>query len=114
MVSQVTALALTLAIEVPLVATALTGLRLARLGRAVLLGVGVNLVTHPVLWWALAPHADPARFWFAEGCVCAVEAVLLWLGLTVRRDFTALVVLSVGANAAAAAAGLLLTASGGG
>jgi Na+/melibiose symporter-like transporter len=112
--SQATALALTLAVEVPMIGLALTGLRLARIGRAVLLGMGVNLLTHPVLWWALAPRPDPARFWFAEGCVCAVEAVLLWLGLAVRRDFAMLVVLSVGANAASAAAGLLLTASSGG
>ena len=114
MVSQAAALALTLAVEVPLICLALTGLRLAGLGRAVLLGVGVNVITHPVLWWSLAPRPDPVRFWFAEACVCAVEAVLLWLGLAVRRDFAMLVVLSVGANAASAAAGLWLTASGGG
>jgi len=113
-VSQALALALTLAVEVPLVALALTGLRLARLGRAVLLGVGVNLVTHPVLWWSLAPHPEPARFWFAEACVCVVEAVLLWWGLAVRRDIAVLVILSVGANAASVAVGLLFTASGGG
>ncbi|WP_460494150.1 hypothetical protein [Dactylosporangium cerinum] len=51
---MIPALLLTLAVEVPLYVLALTALRLATPARAALLGVAVNLLTHPVLWWLLA------------------------------------------------------------
>ena len=106
------ALALTLVVEVPLVSAAMVALRLAGMGRAVLIAVGVNLATHPVLWWSLAPHPTMIRLCGAEVVVCAVEAGLMWLA--VRRDAPALIVLSVGANAASTAAGLMVTAVVGG
>ncbi|WP_412538037.1 hypothetical protein R8Z50_19470 [Longispora sp. K20-0274] len=101
------AVAMTLAIEVPLYVLALTRLRLAGPGRAALCAVGLNLVTHPVLWWSLA-LARPSG-WLplvvAEVAVCAVEAALLWL--VVRRDAALVVAVSVLANAASLLAGLV-------
>ena len=60
-VSFPAALLVTLAVEVPLYVAALTALRLARPGRAALLAVGVNLLTHPVLWWYLTPRPALGR-----------------------------------------------------
>ena len=48
------ALALTLAVEVPLYTLALRYAWGLPTGRAVRLAAGVNLATHPVLWWSLA------------------------------------------------------------
>jgi hypothetical protein len=107
-VSPLAALALTLVVEVPLYTAGLVGLGLARPARAALLAVGLNLLTHPAVWWALAPRPGPLRFGAAELAVCAVEAGLLWLAI--RRDPGPLAVVSVGANAASVLAGLLITA----
>lgn len=103
-----TALLLTLAVEVPLYVVALVGLRLASWRRSVLLAVGVNLVTHPVLWAALGER--PALGWvvLAEALVWAAEALVLWVAL--RRGFVVLCVLSVGANAASVLAGAVIAA----
>jgi hypothetical protein len=129
-VPQLAALGLTVAIELPWYVLGLVGLRTGRLStagarrsgvcggeagqlstagvwRAALLGLGVNLVTHPVLWWLLAPRPTLALFALAELAVCAVEALLLWCWL--RRDLALLAVLSVGANATSVLVGLLLT-----
>ncbi|MET7418180.1 hypothetical protein [Dactylosporangium sp. NPDC005555] len=103
---MIPALLLTLAVEVPLYALALTTLRLAPLKRAVLLGVLVNLLTHPVLWWFLAPRPGAARFWSAEVVVVLVEAAVLYT--ISRRDPVLLLVTSLGANAASLLIGLLL------
>src|SRR6266508_4602033 len=109
LLSWLAALALTLAVEVPLYASVL---RLAwgiRLRDAAGLGAAVNALTHPVLWWSLAPWTG--RPWYpwlvagAEVVVCAVE----WLALAVlvRRDRLALAALSLGANAASVLAGII-------
>jgi hypothetical protein len=71
------ALLLTLAVEVPLYTAALTVLRLAGPWRAVLLGVLVNLATHPALWLLLAPHPGAAKLWTAEALATAIEAAIL-------------------------------------
>jgi hypothetical protein len=100
------ALLLTLAVEVPLYVLALTALRVATPRRALLLGVGVNLLTHPVLWWSLAPTPSAAALWGAEAAVVVVEAAALWLAC--RRDPVLLLVASLGANAASLLIGLAL------
>ncbi|NLT54168.1 MAG: hypothetical protein GXX79_06280 [Actinomycetales bacterium] len=104
--SAIEALLLTVAVETPLYAAALVALRLTGPALAMLLGVGVNLITHPVLWRVLTDH--PALHWLAlaEGCVCLVETGMLWLA--VRRDPALLLVLGIGANAASVALGLLI------
>lgn len=109
------ALALTLAVEVPLYATLLSWGWRVRWRRAVLVAAGVNLVTHPPLWWLLLPLAThPGYGWFllgAEAAVCAAEWLLLasWLR---RRWDPLLLVLAVAANAASVLAGLLIVAGG--
>lgn len=103
---MIRALALTLAVEVPLYTAGLAALRLAGRRRAVLLGVLVNLLTHPALWWFLAPRPSAGRLWAAEAVVALVEAAAL--AAVLRRDPLLVLVLSVGANAASVAAGLLL------
>jgi hypothetical protein len=106
-VPQLVALGLTIAVELPWYVAGLAALRLAGPGRAALLGVGVNLVTHPVLWWLLTPGPTTARLTMTELGVTAVEAVLLFMW--VRREPALLVTLSIGANATSVLIGLLLT-----
>lgn len=101
------ALALTLAIEVPLTSSGLVALRVAGWRQAILFAVAVNLITQPVLWTILAPHPQPLALGLAEALVCIAESVLLRLAL--RRDLPALLLLSTAANAASAAAGMLLS-----
>ncbi|MEV4411862.1 hypothetical protein [Catellatospora sp. NPDC049609] len=103
------ALALTLAVELPVYAVALRrGWGVGR-RRALLCALGVNLATHPLLWWLLGPwtalSAYPLIMVVAEVAVCGVEAALLawWLR---RRDLL-LAVLAVAANAASVTAGLI-------
>jgi len=104
------ALALTLAVEVPLGTLALRyGSRIpAR--RAARLCVGVNLATHPVLWWGLAlgpaGPAYPLMLLGAEAAACAVEwALLRW---RIGHDGPLLAAVVVGTNAASVAAGLVV------
>lgn len=101
------AFGLTVAVELPLYVLGLLALRLTGLVRAVLLGVGVNLLTHPVLWYLLAPDPTLLRIIVAEVAACLVEAAVIWL--VVRRDALVLVVLSLGANAASFGVGLLVS-----
>jgi len=111
------AFALTLAVEVPVyvvVLAALTGLGRAP---AALAAVGVNVVTHPALWWGLRPFAArpayPYLLCAAEAVVCLVEWGLLvaWTrrpGGT-RAGMAVLGLAVVAANAASTLAGLLLS-----
>jgi hypothetical protein len=105
-VSQATALGLTIAAELPWWVLGLVALRLTRWPAALALGIAVNLLTHPVLWWALAPHPGLTRFTLAELAVWAVETLTTFLVL--RRGLPLLAVLSLGANATSVAIGLLL------
>jgi hypothetical protein len=104
------ALAVTLAVEVPLVTLALAGLWRVPLRRAVTAAVAVNLATHPVLWWSLVPWTDRPWYAFAvltaEVLACLVEFALLARLLVTDRRLLA--VLCVGVNAASLAAGLLI------
>jgi hypothetical protein len=106
------ALGLTLAVEVPLYTLWLWSALSVPAGRAARLAVGVNLVTHPVLWWSLALwHVDRSVYPFvlawAEIVACVVEwALLRW---RIGRDTVPLALIVVGVNAASLAAGLLLT-----
>lgn len=103
------ALALTLLVEVPVYVAALTvsaRVRPARAGAAALM---VNCVTHPPLWWFLA-HVPAADYWgyfaAAEAAVCVVEALLLRRMLRLKGPVP--YAASVTANAASVIAGLLL------
>lgn len=103
---QVTALLLTLAVEVPLYVAALVSLRLAPLWRAVALALLVNLLTHPVLWSALGERPPVLRVAAAEIVVWLVEAAILWLAVRRRPGLIALV--AAGANAGSILAGALI------
>ena len=105
------ALALTVAVELPLYVVGLVALRLAGPVRAVLLAVGVNLLTHPVLWLVVAP-TQTATVYLAEVGVCLVEAAVI--RLVVRRDTLLAIALSLAANAASFGVGLLVSVGVGG
>lgn len=108
------ALALTLAVEVPGYAVLLRRLGV-RTRTAVLAAVGVNLITHPLLWVGVRAYEHGtagyvAAFVVGETAVCAAEWLLL---VGVLRGYRVpagtLAAVSVAVNAASAAAGLLLT-----
>lgn len=103
------ALALTVAVEVPLYVSGLLALRLARPLRALVVAVGVNVLTHPVLWLALVGDATPGRVLAAEVCVCIVEGAVL--RMVVGRDGGLTLLLAVGANAGSFAVGLAVSAA---
>ena len=97
------ALAVTLAVEVPVYAVSLRVARVLTVWRAAALAVLVNLATHPLLWYGLS-RAGPAWFAPAEASVVLVEALGGWLLL--RREPALLFVVSVFANSASVLAGL--------
>jgi hypothetical protein len=100
------ALAITLAVEVPIYGVVLHLARLLPGWRGLGAAVGVNLATHPLLWLVLSTH--PGWFIPAEAGVCLVEAALLW-GLAGRRDPGLLLAAAVAANTASILAGTLLS-----
>lgn len=100
------ALLATVAIELPLWVAGLVALRLCGPARAVLLGIGVNLVTHPVLWRALEPEPTIGLVLAAEACAVVIEAAVVRL-VTGRGAGLALLA-SLGTNAASFAIGLVL------
>jgi hypothetical protein len=107
-----TALALTYAVELPLLVALLRG----RATWPRILGAGflASAVTHPLLWFVwprVVPLESYALFLATgEGLVVAVEAVVIWaLALGGRRAAWRVAVLaSVAVNGASCAAGLLL------
>jgi hypothetical protein len=103
------ALALTLAVEVPVYAGSLRVARVLTVGRAAALAVLVNLVTHPVLWYGLS-RAGPGWFVPAEASVVLVEALGCWLLL--RREPALLLLVSLFANTASVLAGLAASVAG--
>lgn len=113
------AFAVTLLVEVPVYLAALTLAAGVRWRRAVLMAIGVNVVTHPLLWWTLRPltasPAYPYLFLGAELTACLVEWALLvaWTRRPGRTpgDLAVLAAASVTANAASVLAGLLLARS---
>jgi hypothetical protein len=98
------ALGLTLVVEVPVfvVVFRFAGLLVGWRGWAG--SIGVNLITHPVVWLVLSAH--PGWFGPAELGVCLVEALLLWAWA--RRDLLVLGLAAVAANTASVLAGLLV------
>jgi len=106
-VTQLAAFGLTLAVELPWYVGGLVALVRVRWWTALGLGVVVNAVTHPVLWWVLAPAPTLLQTAFAEAVVVLAEAALLAVAL--RRDLVVLGLLSLGANASSVLVGLLLS-----
>ncbi|MEU3462828.1 hypothetical protein ABZ721_23140 [Streptomyces sp. NPDC006733] len=104
------ALALTLLVEVPVYVAALTVAGRVRPARAGAAAVIVNGVTHPPLWWFLL-RIPAAEYWgyfaAAEALVCGVEALLLGRMLRLRGPVP--YAASVTANAASILAGVLAT-----
>jgi hypothetical protein len=104
------ALALTLAIELPIYTTVLVAWQRVRPWRALTAGVSINLATHPAVWFVWYPLLVPgfgndAYVVIAELFAWWAEALLLWAWL--RRDLGGLVVLSLVANGASFLAGEL-------
>lgn len=105
-----TALLVTLAIELPLWVAGLVALRMTGPGRAALVGVGVNLLTHPILWQTLDPRPALGVVLAAEAGVVIVEAAVV--RLTTRRPVGLALLLALGVNAASLAVGLVIGALG--
>ena len=104
------ALALTIAVETPvLVAFALLA-GWSSWGRAVAAAVGVNVLTQPLLYAVSTRFTSSLQLVAAELVVAAVEAALLtwWWRLRGREDVTTLALAAVAANALSTAAGLLV------
>lgn len=103
------ALALTLLVEVPVYAAALTAAARAPARRTVIAAVLANCVTHPPLWWFLR-QVHGGGYWpafaAAESAVCLAEGLLLARLLRLRGAVP--YAASVAANAASMMAGLLL------
>jgi len=96
------ALVITLVVEVPvyLVVFRFAGFLAGWRGFAA--AVGVNLATHPVVWWILSSH--PGWLVPVEAAVVAVEAALLFA--LVRRQAALLALTALVANAGSLLAGL--------
>jgi hypothetical protein len=105
-VSQLTAFAATVAVEMPWYAGGLAGIVGLRWPAALILAVAVNALTHPLAWWVLSPHPTLAQLLVTEVAVTFAEAALL--AAAVRRDLGTLALLSVGANASSLLTGLIL------
>jgi hypothetical protein len=104
------ALALTLVVEVPVVVAFAWLARWVGKRRAVAGAVGVNAVTHPVLYAVSAGFGSPWQLVGAETVVVAVETLLLvwWWHVRGREDTVTLALAVVAANAASTALGLLV------
>ena len=93
------AFALTLALELPVVLWALRSS--LGLGRALLVGLGAQALTHPALWFLL-PRFEPWLLWVlcAEALVCAAEAgwYAAWLRHAGAADPRRAGLLALGAN----------------
>lgn len=90
---------MTLLIEVPVYAVVLGK-------RAVIPAVLVNLLTHPLLWFALSRSPGLGAFVLGELAAWTVECGLLWAWL--RRKPLAIAGATVLANALSCLAGILL------
>ena len=104
------AFALTLAIEVPVYVAALSLVGSVRPWRAVVLGVAVNVVSHPLLWFVLVPAlrdlGEPTAILIAELAVLVGEAAALFVSL--RQDRWVALPAAVVANGMSFLAGVLL------
>ena len=77
------ALVITLAVEVPIYVGVLRAVGPLRGRPALVAAIGVNLLSHPLVWVLLT--ARPTWFWAVEAGAWLVEAATLW-ALTWRRD----------------------------
>ena len=104
------ALALTLAVEVPVLVAFARAAGWAGWGRALVGAVGVNVVTHPVLHAVSTGFGSPWQLVGTEVAVAAVETALLVAGWRVRprEDAMTVALAVVAANAASTAIGLLV------
>lgn len=115
------ALATTLVVEVPVWALLLHAVVRAPWRRALVVGVAVNLVSHPLFWFVLTPAlgalaSEWLAFAAAEAFVVLTEAVMSWWW--VRRSpgptppggagFDLFVGISLAANLLSVAAGFVL------
>jgi hypothetical protein len=103
------ALALTLIVEVPIYTGLLGQVGVLRRFPAIVAAIGVNLVTHPLVWLATR-HAGWAVFTLAEVGAWLVEAGLLYA--VVRTRGRLLLAVALVANSASLLAGLVLAAVG--
>jgi len=104
------ALAVTLAVEVPVLVVFARSAGWAGWGRALVGAVGVNLVTHPVLYAVSTGFGSPWQLVGSEVVVAAVETAILvaWWRVRAREDAVTLALAVVAANAASTALGLLV------
>lgn len=109
--SQLSAFAVTVAVELPWYLGGLVALVGVRWWWALWLAVALNMCTHPVLWWVLTPQPSLPHLVLAETVVIVAEWALLVVA--VRRDLAVLLLLSFGANASSLLIGLLLSGSAG-
>ena len=100
-----TAFAWTLAIELPIY-TYLVGGYFRRWWGVVVVAIGINLVTHPMLWFVF-PRLEPRWLYLVAGetTVILIEAVLL--AIAIRRPLHALGA-AIAANFASIAGGVIL------
>jgi hypothetical protein len=105
------ALALTLVLEVPLVVLGLGSLGVDR-RRSALLAVVATLVTHPLLWFVVAPAFDDAAglagIVAAEVLVVLAEGAVFAVGARPRVGYDAALCVAVLANGVSFVVGLLL------
>jgi hypothetical protein len=97
------ALALTLAIETPIVAATLRRWYGVRPLRGIGVGMAANALTHPIVWFVLPGWLLPTLGYLgyllvAEAFAWLAEAALYWLAT--RRDAPAMLLLSLLANLA--------------
>lgn len=110
-IAYATALLLTLAIEIPIVAVGLARWYRVPAALGVPSAAAASLLTHPVVWFVLPGPLTPAiggpgYLLVAEGFAWLVEAAIFWLAT--RRDPVGLLLLSLIANLASLTAGGLL------
>ena len=104
------AFALTVIVEVPIYTGLLGTAGLLRPVIATVMGIAVNLVTHPLVWLAVQ-HAGPAYWqvlWPTEGAAWLTEAGAPYAAA--RRRPGLLLVISLIANTASLLAGLTVNA----
>lgn len=110
--NQSAALALTLAIELPVIALAARRAQPAvPWWRVLVAGVAASSLTHPLAWWVrwrLDPDVALAGFFAIELAVIAFEALVLKIGL--GWPWRGAAALSAAANTASAGLGGLLYA----
>ena len=103
------AFALTLAVELPVYVLFARAARWAGAWRALAGALGVNVVTHPVLYAAGLSFVAAWQLVVAEAVVALVEAGLLvwWWRVRERAGVVTVACVAVAANATSTAVGLL-------